>query len=97
MRVFFSLNNNTKKIIYIYIYIYIKLSITLKYKYLIILFIKNLNTLSCQLYLYQKNQIIIIFKFSKLENIFLFLKEEIKELNVDPKIIKYDIFYSLTL
>ena len=40
----------------------------------------------------KKKQIIIIFKFPKLENTFLFLKEEIKKLNVDPKICPNFIF-----
>ena len=84
------LNNKTK---YIYIYIYsinkkltIKNHITLMHKYSIIIFIKNLNNLSClssyKIIFFKKKLFIIIFKFSKLANIFPIFKRENKRIQI---------------
>ena len=63
------------------------------YKYSIIIFIKNLNNLSClssyKIIFYQKKKIIIIiFKFSKLANVFPISKKRNRRIQISFKILE---------
>ena len=71
------------------------------YKYSIIIFIKNLNNLSClssyKIIFYQYIYIFIIFKFSKLANVFPISKRGYKRIQISFKTLEirnFNLFFS---